>query len=167
MTNWCWRCWRCCPCWPSEYDRPTGLHRCLIRIASTIPSQEWFHHVEAPFAAHRLHEKTICRMLKIILLFYKMLILQTVQMVCSPFGKFSCHSLCPISLIHCTLEAGALAGARASWTLGFGAVNGWAILNWYRRAQRWRGLAAAGGGVQIFTFLTIVFFISISWQQPV
>ena len=105
MTNWCWRCWRCCPCWPSEYDRPTGLHRCLIRIASTMPSQEWFHHVEVPFAAHRLHEKTICRMLKIILSFYKMLILQTVQMVCSPFGKFSCHSLCPISLIHCTLEA--------------------------------------------------------------
>ena len=51
--------------------------------------------------------------------------------------------------------------------IGFGAVNGWAILNWYRRAQRWRGLAAAGGGVQIFTFLTIVLFISISWQQPV
>ena len=51
-------------------------------------------------------KKTFCRMLKIILSFYKMLILQTVQMVCSPFGKFSCHRLCPISLIHCTLEAG-------------------------------------------------------------
>ena len=44
-------------------------------------------------------------MLKIILSFYKMLILQMVQIVGAAFGKFSCHRLCPISLIHCTLEA--------------------------------------------------------------